>query len=79
MYFCHREANMPSDRDLRIISPQQARDLFGQGAGRLDGVTFMQTDPEQFLSHYFHFVVGASSTAPTATIYLLTLLCTMQR
>jgi len=70
MYLCHREeqeANMPSDQDLRVISPQQARDLFGQGAGRLDGVTFMQTDPEQFLHHYFHFVVGTSSTAPTAT------------
>jgi len=65
----HREkkaVNMPSDRDFQVISPQQARDLFGQGAGRLDGVTFMQTDPMQFLRHYFHFVVGASSTAPTA-------------
>ena len=61
-----REANTPTDLDLQIISPQQARDLFGQFAGRLDGVTFMQTDPPQFLPHYFHFVVGASSIFLTA-------------
>jgi hypothetical protein len=62
-----KEANMPTDRDLQVISPKQARDIFGLGAGRLDGVTFMQTDPMQFLHHYFHFVVGASTTSPTAT------------
>jgi hypothetical protein len=60
-----KEANRPTDRDLQIISPQQARDLFGQSAGRLDGVSFIQTDPMQFLHHYFHFVVGVSSTSPT--------------
>lgn len=59
-----KEANIPTDRDLQIISPKQARDIFGLGAGRLDGVTFMQTDPMQFLHHYFHFVVGVSSTSP---------------
>lgn len=58
-----KEANIPTDRDLKVISPKQARDLFGGGAGRLDGVTFMQTDPMQFLHHYFHFVVGASSAS----------------
>jgi hypothetical protein len=70
MYLGHRktkEANMPTDRDLQVISPKQARDIFGLGAGRLDGVTFMQTDPMQFLHHYFHFVVGESTTSPTAT------------
>lgn len=57
--------SIPTDQDLQVITPQQARDIFGPGAGRLDGVTFMQTDPEQFLAHYFHFVFGASSTSPT--------------
>ena len=69
MYLGHRkeqEANIPTDRHFQVISPKQARNIFGPGAGRLDGVTFMQTDPKQFLHHYFHFVVGASATSPTA-------------
>ena len=67
MYLNHRkekEANIPTNRDLQVISPKQARNIFGRGAGRLDGVTFMQTDPMQFLHHYFHFVVGAPAISP---------------
>jgi len=74
-----KEANMPTDRDLQVISPKHAREIFGLGAGRLDGVTFMQTDPMQFLHHYFHFVVGASSTYKQQQVGVLTLLRTIQR
>jgi len=53
---------MPTDRELQVISPKRAREIFGPGASRLDGVTFMLTEPKQFMHHYFHFVVGAPST-----------------
>ena len=33
------EARLPTDEDIRVISPKEARALFGSGANILDGVT----------------------------------------
>lgn len=32
-------ARMPGDREMRIISPEDAKILFGAGANRVEGVT----------------------------------------
>lgn len=45
----------PTDKDMRIVSTNEARQLFGTFANRLDGVTFLNNDPQQFIRHYYHF------------------------
>ncbi|KAL4064269.1 hypothetical protein V8B97DRAFT_1875995 [Scleroderma yunnanense] len=49
-------ARFPTDRELRIISPEEAIRLFGSGATLIDGVTWMVNDPPQFIRHYYHWV-----------------------
>ncbi|KAF8887177.1 hypothetical protein BD779DRAFT_1528535 [Infundibulicybe gibba] len=46
---------LPSDKELRIISTKEARELFGTGAQIIDGVTFLVNDPPQFITHYYHW------------------------
>jgi len=53
-----KEENEPTDRTLSIITPIEARLLFGNAASSMDGVSFIQTDASQFLGHRYHFVVG---------------------
>jgi hypothetical protein len=53
-----KEENEPTDRTLSIITPNEARLLFGNAASFMDGVSFIQTDASQFLGHMYHFVVG---------------------
>lgn len=50
------KARLPTDREMRIISPEDAIELFGSGATLIDGVTWMVNDPPQFIHHYYHFV-----------------------
>jgi len=45
----------PTDKDMQIISTKQAKALFGRYANRLDGVTFLNNDPPQFIQHYYHY------------------------
>ncbi|KAH8110811.1 hypothetical protein DFH11DRAFT_1513893, partial [Phellopilus nigrolimitatus] len=46
----------PSDKDMRIVTPEEAQHLFGtHAATRLDGVSFFINDPNQFISHYYHW------------------------
>ncbi|KAG8898285.1 hypothetical protein FRB99_007545 [Tulasnella sp. 403] len=45
----------PTSKDMRVISPKDARKLFGSSAGRVEGVTFLSNDPPQFVNHYYHF------------------------
>jgi len=40
---------------MQIISRKRAADLFGTGAGWLDGTSFITTDPPQFINHYYHW------------------------
>lgn len=48
-----RAKRLPSDKDIRLVSPEEATRVFGtRSAIRLDGVSFMNTDPKQFISHY---------------------------
>jgi len=48
-------ARLPTDDDLCIISSSTARKLFGTGANRIQGVTWLVNDPKQFITHYFHW------------------------
>jgi glycerol-3-phosphate dehydrogenase len=43
----------PTDKDLKIIFPSEAKRLFGSTASRVDGTTWMVNDPPQFLNHYY--------------------------
>ncbi|KAI6046350.1 hypothetical protein EDC04DRAFT_2630162 [Pisolithus marmoratus] len=43
------------DREMRIISVAEARELFGPAATLIDGVTWMVNDPPQFIPHYYHW------------------------
>ncbi|KAF8756742.1 hypothetical protein RHS01_04543 [Rhizoctonia solani] len=49
----------PTDKHMRIITPKEASELFGEnGSGtatNLQGVTFLVNDPPQFIQHYYHF------------------------
>ena len=49
--------NEPDQGTISIITPKEARSLFGEFASLVDGVSFIQTDGRQFLQHYYHFVV----------------------
>ncbi|OSX63259.1 hypothetical protein POSPLADRAFT_1073979 [Postia placenta MAD-698-R-SB12] len=46
---------IPTDKEMRIVSTNQARLLFGPSAERLDGVTWLANDPKQFITHYYHW------------------------
>ncbi|KIM32507.1 hypothetical protein M408DRAFT_14788 [Serendipita vermifera MAFF 305830] len=54
-----KQENEPTDQTLQIITPAEARLLFGPALAPnfLAGVSFMQTDAPQFLGHMYHFVV----------------------
>ncbi|KAI0819451.1 hypothetical protein BC628DRAFT_1332737 [Trametes gibbosa] len=46
---------VPTDKEMRIISSDEARRLFGSEAERLDGVSWLANDPKQFITHYYHW------------------------
>lgn len=41
-------ARLPTNHEMRIISVEEARELFDDGATLVDGVTWMMNDPPQF-------------------------------
>ncbi|WWD17859.1 hypothetical protein CI109_102303 [Kwoniella shandongensis] len=45
----------PTEQDMRIIFPSEAKRLFGNSASLVSGSTFLVNDPAQFLDHYYHF------------------------
>ncbi|WRT64161.1 uncharacterized protein IL334_001090 [Kwoniella shivajii] len=45
----------PTERDMRIIFPSEAKRLWGNSASLVSGSTFLVNDPSQFLDHYYHF------------------------
>ena len=48
-----RAKRAPTDQDIQVISPEQAQVIFNvNSASLLDGVSFLVTDPKQFLRHY---------------------------
>jgi len=51
------EQNEPDEKTIAIVSPTEARQLFGSFASVMDGVSFIQTDGPQYLRHMYHFVV----------------------
>lgn len=53
-----RAKRIPTDKDIQIVSPSRAQELFGasrKSAQRYDGVNFVCTDPRQFINHYYHW------------------------
>ncbi|KZT66543.1 hypothetical protein DAEQUDRAFT_730102 [Daedalea quercina L-15889] len=46
---------IPTDKDMRVVSTEEAKRLFGTDAARLDGVTWYANDPKQFITHYYHW------------------------
>jgi len=46
---------LPTEEDIRLISPKQAKQLFGTGVETIDGITFLVNDPKQFITHYYHW------------------------
>ncbi|KIP06293.1 hypothetical protein PHLGIDRAFT_36005 [Phlebiopsis gigantea 11061_1 CR5-6] len=46
---------LPTEKDMKIINPDDAQKLFGTRAERLDGVTWVANDPKQFITHYYHW------------------------
>lgn len=53
----HRMAELtssePTEKDMRIIFPSEARKLWGDSASIVSGATFLINDPPQFLDHYY--------------------------
>ncbi|WWC66282.1 uncharacterized protein I206_100183 [Kwoniella pini CBS 10737] len=45
----------PTEKDMRIIFPSEAKRLWGNSASLVSGTTFLVNDPPQFLDHYYHF------------------------
>ncbi|OBZ77624.1 hypothetical protein A0H81_02272 [Grifola frondosa] len=48
-------ARIPTDKEMRIVSTDEAKRIFGTDAERLDGVTWLANDPKQFITHYYHW------------------------
>ncbi|KAG1716205.1 hypothetical protein ID866_945 [Astraeus odoratus] len=48
-------SRLPTDREMRIISTEEAKGLLGTSAEVIDGVTWLVNDPPQFITHYYHF------------------------
>ncbi|KAI5120259.1 hypothetical protein M0805_004595 [Coniferiporia weirii] len=47
---------LPSDKDIRVVTPAEAQRIFNtHAATRIDGASFLVTDPMQFITHYYHF------------------------
>ncbi|KAF8889235.1 hypothetical protein CPB85DRAFT_1231542, partial [Mucidula mucida] len=49
------DSRLPTSDDIQIISTKQAKTLFGTGAQIIDGVTFFINDPQQYITHYYHW------------------------
>lgn len=53
-----RAKRVPSDKDIQVVSPAKAQELFGsttRSATRYDGANILNTDPVQFIAHYYHW------------------------
>jgi len=49
-------ARLPTDKEMRIISPEEARQLFGTGANRVEGVTVRRRRRRLRLFYLISFV-----------------------
>ncbi|KIO13990.1 hypothetical protein M404DRAFT_121765 [Pisolithus tinctorius Marx 270] len=49
------KARLPTDREMRIISTEEAGKLFGPTIEVIDGTTWLVNDPPQFITHYYHW------------------------
>ncbi|KAF9256407.1 hypothetical protein L218DRAFT_936707 [Marasmius fiardii PR-910] len=46
---------MPTENEMQIITPEEAKSVLGERALRLDGFTVLLYEPEQFMNHYYHW------------------------
>ncbi|KAI5988065.1 hypothetical protein EDD15DRAFT_2290886 [Pisolithus albus] len=49
------KARLPTDREMRIVSTEEASELFGPTIEIIDGITWLVNDPPQFITHYYHW------------------------
>ncbi|KAK0449277.1 hypothetical protein EV421DRAFT_2032523 [Armillaria borealis] len=49
------DSRLPTNEDIQIISSKEAKALFGTVAQVINGVTFLINDPQQFITHYYHW------------------------
>ncbi|KAG6811188.1 hypothetical protein H0H92_008628 [Tricholoma furcatifolium] len=75
----------PTDVELQIINPTEAKEILGESALALKGFTLIAYDTEQFMNHFYHWwgeiilgawrvysaVVGTSSASSFASRVLL--------
>ncbi|KAJ8516777.1 hypothetical protein ONZ45_g5928 [Pleurotus djamor] len=57
----HVASRLPDDDDIQVISTKRAKQLFGNDAQIIDGVTFYVNDPPQFVTHYYHCFAGVDA------------------
>ncbi|KAG8835733.1 hypothetical protein FRC17_001524 [Serendipita sp. 399] len=63
---------LPTERDIAVISPEEADDMFGGTGNTIGGISFLQTDRPRLLSHsrWHNFLVGGESRElPTRYIF----------
>lgn len=54
-----RARRLPTDKDIRIVSPAEAHRIFNaHAASRLSGTTFLVTDSKELIAHYYHFTAN---------------------
>ncbi|KIY69339.1 hypothetical protein CYLTODRAFT_393975 [Cylindrobasidium torrendii FP15055 ss-10] len=49
------DSRLPGPSDIQVISSKEAKAMFGSAAMIIDGVTFLVNDPQQFITHYYHW------------------------
>ncbi|KDQ55039.1 hypothetical protein JAAARDRAFT_134200 [Jaapia argillacea MUCL 33604] len=48
-------SRLPTEKEMRIVSTKQAKELFGTTPSCVDGVSWLVNDPPQFIMHYYHW------------------------
>ncbi|PVF99920.1 hypothetical protein CPB86DRAFT_783301 [Serendipita vermifera] len=61
----------PTDNDMTFLSVEEAEQKWGENIWEIKGHTWIYNDPNQFLSHFYHFV--AESLFSTWAFYVGTL------
>lgn len=52
MFSCELDRE-PTDKDMKIIFPSEAKTTLGHHASKVEGTTWLCNDPAQFLDHYY--------------------------
>jgi len=53
-YHDNAEAREPTDREMMILTEEEARKRWGERVWDVEGLSLIVNDPDQFLQHYYH-------------------------